>query len=345
MPKIDTTKIQQPQFMTRALAGAIDLSLVVFCSVFGSSLAYIVAKNSNGPLKNTIAEQTEHTASSHLVKPNEKGELLTYSSDDYFVKTENGYQIIDALSYFYTVYLAGDSEKASVGDIVAPNANDEVIINEIKTTPHAYYTVEWFNNTVLELPKESQTPKNDYFVYQKNADDTNDYSKVGTINEKYINDGVVEAPEEMVNFIYSAYKEAAQTLYDQSYMQGYTKYVNYISSLISFICRLSFVAIFLIIIPLAVRGGKSLGKLAMRISLVKFNGEPIGRWQVLPRGILYLIIPFVLFFVPNLFVQIGIVAAIIVADTILYFVDKEGRLILHDLISQTVVAEDPKINK
>ena len=340
--KVDASKIQPASFLTRFVAAIIDFGLVIVLSVFSSMLIYYAASNSNGKLKNSLAEQNLNISSSHLAKQS-SNQYVTYTSDEYFKKTETGYQIIDSLSYFYTVYLAGNTEKASTGDVVSVNADQEMDVNGEKVTPRNYYSIAWFNQNVLELPLEGQTAKYDYFIYQKNGEE-NDYTKVGTVNPNYIKDGEVEASKEMTNFIYDKYKEAVNVLYGQSNMVKYSNYVESINSLISFITRMVFVLVFFEILPLCLKRGKSLGKLLMKLSLVKPDGEDIYRWQVIPRGLLVLAIPLILFLIQNIFIQIGMIAVLFFASMILYLVKKDSRMVLHDLIEQTVVVEDSSKN-
>lgn len=342
--KVDTKKIEPASFLSRFAAFAIDFGLAIVLSIFSSMLIYYGLQSSQTKLADTIALESQHISSSHLGKTN-NGQYLSYTSDEYFEKTDSGYQIIDALSYFYTIYLAGDDARASTGDVVAINANEQIVIDGVSTTPKEHYTVDWFNVNILGLPKGEQVPKIDYFSYQKNGDEI-DYNKIGTINQKYIveQDGVlsVNASEEMVNYVYDVYKQAATLLYEQDYIVEYQDYINFVNDLVLFICRISFVLIFFEILPVALARGKTLGKLLMKLSLVRPDGEPISRWQVIPRGLFVIAVPIALFLIKNIFVQIGIIMALLIASLVLYFVNKDSRMVLHDLISRTVVIEDPE---
>ncbi len=340
-------KIEPASLLSRFVAFAIDFGLVIILSIFSSMIVYSILQSSKTQLADTLALENQNISSSHLGKL-EKKKYVSYTSDSYFEKTENGYQIIDALSYFYTIYLAGDEAKASTGDIVSINAHEEMVVDGVTTTPSEYYTVDWFNVNVLGLPKGEQVAKVDYFAYQKNGEEI-DYSKVGTVNEKYITevDGVltVTASDEMINYTYDVYKVAAKLFYAQDFMVEYQNYIDNLNALVTFICRISFAFIFFEILPLSLVRGKTLGKLLMRMSLVRPNNDPISRWQVIPRGLLVLAIPVVLYLIKNLIVQIAIIGVLLVISIVLYFVNKNSRMVLHDLISQTVVIEDPERQK
>ena len=209
-------KIVIPSLMTRFLASLIDFGLAVFLSIFGAAITFKIVQNSPGKVKDSLALENLNVSSTHLVSEYKNGQHISYTLDQYFEKTETGYCIIDALSYFYTVYLAGDTEKCTTGDIVAANANEEVVIDGQTVIPKDYYTVSWFNVNILGLADGEKPAKYDYFVYQKGADDNYDYTKVGTVNPKYIEEDVVKASDEMINYTYDLYKKAASTFYAQN---------------------------------------------------------------------------------------------------------------------------------
>ena len=331
--------------MTRFIAALIDFGLVVFLSVFGAAITLKIAQNGDGKLKDNIALESLHVYSTHLGHQGSNNQYLSYTSDEYFEKTETGYCIIDSMSYFYTVYLAGDTEKCTVGHIVAPNANEKMDFDGQTLTPKEYYTVDWFNVNVLGLASGEKVAKNDYFTYQKDVDDNFDYSKIGTVNPKYIEDDVVKAPEEMIQYVYNEYKNAATVFYNQDYVVDIDNYIDSVQNLVTFLVRLFFVLIIFEVLPLSLNRGKTLGKLLMRLSLVRPDGEPIKRWQVIPRGAIILLVPLFLYLVTNLIAQIAVVMALFIADMIIILVNKNGRMIIHDFIAQTVVTEDPERKK
>ena len=338
-------KIPIPYLMTRFLASLIDFGLAVFLSVFGAAITIKIVQNTPGKVNDSLALENVNVSSTHLVSEYKNGQYLSYTSDQYFEKTETGYRIIDALSYFYTVYLAGDTEKCTTGDIVAVNANEEVVIDGQTVIPKNYYTVNWFNVNVLGLADGERPAKYDYFVYQKDSDDNIDYTKIGTVNPKYIQEDVVNAPEEMINYVYEQYKKAASTFYEQNFIVDLVNYIDGVNNLVTFLVRLFFIIVIFEVLPLSLKRGKTLGKLLMRLSLVKPDGEPIKRWQVIPRGLIIVLVPLFLYLVTNLIAQIVVVSALFIADMIIILVNKNGRMIIHDFIAQTVVMEDPEKKK
>ena len=332
-------KYPNAMFLSRFLAGIIDFGLVIFLSVFTTLFVYAAVEKSGGKATQATNAYTLHVDSSRLADNEQK----SYTVDRYFEERDGNSLIISSLSYFYTVYLAGDEAKVPEGYVVSLNANKEIEIDGVKTIPKNLYTVEWFNTKVLQLPTGEQVAKYDYFEYQKNELNENDYTKIGVVSSKYLVDGKVNATDELVNYIFEEYKKAADLLFGQDYMVEYQNTIDKTQATITLIARLSYVLIFYEIIPLCLARGKSLGKLCMKLSVVKVDEEPIKRWQVIPRGMIYLLVPLLLYFVNNIIVQLIVVGALLISMIVLYIVDKKTRRILHDYIANTIVVED--INK
>lgn len=333
--------IEPATFLTRALAAGVDFTFIAVISVFGSTLIYQGVSNSNAEVKDAIQTQEEAVLYSHLGKKS-NGKYLSYTSDEYFEKEGENYLIIDRLSYFYTVFLAGDELKVTTNEKVCPDYNIPIDVDGAQILPKDYYTVKWFNENVLSLPSEGHEASVDYFAYQKDGENI-DYTKIGTVNEKYIvTEGEttkVEASKDMVNYVYDRYKDAVTLLQKQKFYIGATQYLNNVNSLITFLLRMSAVTIFYLILPLCLKRGKTLGKLFLRLSLVRPNNEPIKRWQVIPRAALALLLPVILYLIPNIWIQLIVVMGLLIANIILLIVLKDKRVI-HDLISLTAVAED-----
>ena len=333
-------KKEPAPFLSRLLAFLIDFTIVVVVSVFGSTLLYNAFLNNDPKLVNAYSTQEVHLESSHLANKNGK-KFVTYTSSEYFEKTDDGYKIIDVLSYFYVTYLTNDTEKITSGQVGSPNYNVPMDVNGTSVLPKDYYTVKWFNEDVLGLSDGEKAAKNDYFAYKTTEDEQIDYTKIGTVNDKYIEDGVVKASDEMINYVYEEYKVAVNNLQSQDYYVNAAQTLIDANALIAFLTRLSIILIVCEILPLCLKRGKSLGKLAFRLSLIRPNGDPIQRWQTLPRGLIYCLIPLVMYLVPNLIAQVAVIAVIVTASLVLFFVSKTKRA-LHDFVSYTMVIEDEK---
>ena len=349
MKKVNVDNLTPANLVSRIIAAAVDFGLAALLSVFCSSLGYMIAQKNNPELNTSITLETKHVHSSHLVSKNSSGNYVSFVESQYFEKTSSGgYQIIDSLAYYYVVYLAGDSNKAVEGELVSPVAEVETVIDGVTTTPKDYYSVQWFNENVLGLPKAGEEATNDYFEYKKNELNEIDYSSIGTVAEKYLTTETIDGEEitsvtpskEMITFVYNAYKKAATNLYDQTYMKGYVATQENMSKIISLITRLIFYFIMFELMPLLLKNGKTLGKLMVKISLANFDGDPIKKWQVLPRGLIILLLPIFMYFVPNLFIQIGVIGALLLISIIMLIINKNTKLVLHDYIARTVVVDD-----
>lgn len=329
---------------TRIVAAAIDLLIVVLTSIVGSFLIYRGAIQTNGNLKESIENQTAHVDSSHLAK-NVSGSYYSYESTEYFDQDEAGnYTIINVLSYFYINYLTNNN--LDEGDVGSLDYNKEIDADGVKVIQKDYYTISWFNENVLSLPKPGETSEVDYFAYQKDGEN-NDYTKIGTVNEKYISKietagevtYKVEMSKEMETYVTGQYKKAIDVLYSQKFFKEWTNKLELTSALITLFTRLFMVLTVYILLPLLLRDGKTLGKLLFKISLSRFDDSPIKKWQVLPRALFFILIPVVMFFVTNSYINMGIFAVLLVASVATMAATKR-KTALHDLIARTVVIDD-----
>ncbi|MBO4666904.1 MAG: RDD family protein, partial [Bacilli bacterium] len=329
---------------TRIVAAAIDTLIVVLVSVVGSFLIYRGLIQINPTLKENIDNQTTHVVSSHLAKE-VNNSYYSYGTDEYFEQTDDGgYKIIDALSYFYLNYMTNNN--LNEGDVGSLEFDKEIDVNGVKVLQKDYYTISWFNENILNLPKEGETASNDYFVYQKDGDNT-DYTKVGTVNEKYIskieNNGEitykVDAPNEMVTFTTNKYKGAIDALYKQQFFKVWTDKLELTSSLITLFTRLFMVGIIFILIPMLLKDGKTLGKLLFKISLTGIDDKPLKKWQILPRALFFVLLPVIMFFVTNSYINIGIIIILLVGSICAMALTKR-KTALHDLIARTEVVDD-----
>jgi uncharacterized RDD family membrane protein YckC len=344
--------LNKASFMTRLTAFLIDFGLTIFLASFAAGFGYSLYTQNSSEAKEVIAAHELHNQSSHLGHKVDD-QFVTYTDAEYFEKTVNGnYLIIESLSYFYTVYMTGDTSKTAPGDTVSEFANELITLEDGTTVlPKDYYTVSWFNENVLSLPKAGIIQTLDYFEYQKDINGDPIYTEIGTVNQKYIKDKeieengvtttvqVVEATSEMIKYIYEKYVAAVNTLNTLPNIISYSTTLINANALITYLVRTVLIAIFFIGFPLMLKKGKTLGKLLMKCSLVRPDGEPIKKWQVIPRGIIITLIPSLLYFVHILLVQVIVLLLLIIASIVLYRTIENNRVI-HDLISNTVVNED-----
>ena len=334
-------------FSIRILPSLIDFVIAILLSTLGATLIFLGVLNGNPSLNNEIDFQNEHIRATHLGKENNSS-YTYYQSNEYFEKTDKGYLIIDALSYFYTCYMTGNVPD---GELASLTINDEIKVGDQTYIQKDYYTVDWFNENVLGLPKQGEEASKDYYVYQKDVDDNDDYTIIGTVNPKYIEEvevdseatEAVNAPYEMLEFTYRAYNNAVGTLYKLKYMVDSSNKVARAQNLTLLLTRISVLTIFFVVVPLITKRGKTLGKLIFRLSLVNAaDGSDAAKWKVIPRALLILLTPVTLYFIPNTYIQLIVVLVLVIGTMIVSFTNQK-KMCLHDFIAQTYVADDREI--
>lgn len=221
--------------------------------------------------------------------------FLSYTSDE--GKNEAGetvyaYQTYeDALFHYYTVYLPAASHDGY--------QIDDVVVDGKSVSPQEYYTVERFNEDILLLKisydkdGSATISGNEYYTATPDADGKLTQRAVLKDSVKNLLSG--EASEDrtktlnaLTKYYYDThartglYSDAiVNSLEKQSYYQGLQKKANmasYYALLPSFIAPN---LIFMLILPLCLKDGKTLGKWIMKLGLLSSDDLPASRLQAL----------------------------------------------------------------
>lgn len=334
----------------------------------------------------------------NITKPYDDPERIADGHEYWSVRPQNAnaqysdYRVIQSLAYYYCSYLPNQNLREN--DVVdgvmfgekyigSPDANKgayrpdgskilDGLGNEILAKD--YYTVQWFNENVLELTKKdrieqiinegSTYDENDYdsmlFSYQRDSEGNIVYDKVGVPKEKYKKMNVLDPSEvedsEYGQFAYSSTyftPSGEKTLYDffevkyanalKHFESGPTVFPirSEIDKLTHFFVWGMVSAALLIlnvIIPMAIPGGKTLGRLFMGIVIVdRRTGFRAKWWQNLLRTSLTLLIIIMGFAIPYDYVLVPIIvgAGILLIDIILVVINRDKKNSLPDLLSVT----------
>lgn len=255
---------------------------------YGTSHVYDVPKNEDG----TWAKQ--------------QGSLLMYNVQPSSDQEHPGYYYyLEATYLFYTDFLPNNSHIDSVNGVAAKD----------------YYTVSYFNTSIMGLPSDltkidvtdetTYKSENGYFKYALNNDGTAvDVTKMPVVTsdiDSQIKGGKVDWMNKVYKFFLSnenkvasgVYYEAALLLSNQSYLKPLGEAYSHVNWVTNAVCYSIPLVLFFLIIPFATPNGESIGKLVMKTGIAKKNGTKIGPLQrfVRPWVVALFLSPFV--FIPK----------------------------------------------
>ena len=270
-----------------AIFFAITLGLIYGCFKFVFSFK-------TTPLENSIKEER---ISSHLFYEDENGKF------DYFDKDSDNKTFVDALGYFYTVYIPSKNvEKA-----------EELTIN-------------WFNVNILNVEGDGGA----YFEYVKVGEEV-DKNQIAKIK-----DDVSQA--DVNKFLQSEWLVANSTLNNLASFRKLTFQYYFYLSIEIVLSALIASTITYVIIPLAFKNGVTLGKKAFGLCLADIDGYTIKNYQLLMRVmpldivILSLLIPIW----KDIFVSMIILVVIFLVSFSLAMASPK-KCSLHDFTGRTIV--------
>jgi len=329
----------QPKMIVRLGAAALDLAIYILLSlIIISIIGFALSNDPTSGLSKSNALIDEHIKSSQLAKIDEKKGYLAYDENDVLTLEDNSSLVINKLEYFYLSYLTGhDIEEGYTYSL----DKDTPVKDDI--LPETYYSVAYFNENVLSLPKENEEAKLDFFIYQKDGDN-DDYSQVGIINPKYIGEVVIgeetvkrinNVPA-LVNYLLDQYNKAVKLFYDQSFMKRASKTIETTNSVALAIASLPSFIIFYLIIPLCSPFGKSIGKHLLSLAVVSHQGYIVKKWQIIVRSLPILGATVYICLVPSLYFQL-MVPIILLLISMGFFVFDPKRRAMHDFMALTCV--------
>ena len=170
---------QLPKMVSRIGAAALDLAIYILLSLIIFTIAGVIVGKSGTSYSNANALIDEHIRYSKLAKEDEKNGYVAYSDNEMLTLVEEKRSlIIDSVSYFYCSYLTGNNIQEGLK--ASLDTDKEIKINGNYYLPENYYTVSFFNEEILGLPKPGEIGHSDYFLYQKNGEESL------VVREKYL---------------------------------------------------------------------------------------------------------------------------------------------------------------
>ena len=310
-----------PKPFIRISAAALDIVfflLGAFALLIPSSF---IATRSGSTFQNNLSLQSEHIAHSYLAREDENNGLLKYEEDEFYVKEDDNYLLINHLYKYYSDYLVNYSLDA-----------DKLVDGKNRSE---YYTVSWFNENILKL--DTNYLDGDYFRYQLDEDNHPLFDKLGVLKEEFIlDDGSVTKNSEAMKYSKTIYNNAIKDFYAQSFIKKATSQNSLINSLLVLFSSLISLLIFYVLIPLFSPFGRTISKKIMQLSLVNDHGYLIKKWQLLLRIIPLLFVIGFISFTTTLYLQIIFVVILgLVSLSLMIFT--KNKQALHDFIALTIV--------
>lgn len=336
-----------PKMLNRFAAAAVDLAFYILLSFLILTIIGFFTSREGTPYDDASLIIAEQIKSSKLAKSEEKSGYVLYSSEEYrSLDDEDRPLIIDHISYFYCSYLTG--ENIEEGLSASLDKDEKVVEDGITYTSKEYYTVAYFNEKILGLPKTGETNESRYFIYKEEAG-VIDYTQIGIVNPDYIEtvntgDGFVKRLKNdsgLLKFINDFYQESVNVFFNQKTIKSSQETMNRYNIMIMLVATMPTLAVFYFLLPLLSPFGQTLGKRFLSLAVVDDRGYLIKKWQILLRNIPILGVTIFVCLINNLYFQLIVPLFFLLISTgILVF--NERRRCLHDLMARTTVV---KMNK
>lgn len=318
----------------RIVASIVDFAIALALTLlFYFAGANLIISNSTTALRGQI---DNYKVESHLELRKEDGSVGIIQSND-----PKDYE--DSLQGFYLRYMAGSPLE---GEEVAPNSNKALNIDGKEVLPKDYYTVRYYNETVLGITQENPDGEqsSSYWTFEK--DEQGNYLKDKLAirrTQRYDPDR-----GKVVDLTDTDFLVAYQNVYIKAYQVLVTQdfYLS-ASNTLYFYYQLGItISIFLggiityVVIPYFIKNGQTVGKKIFKLGLATYDGYQMNNYQLLLR------------FVPALVVDLSLLlpfwstvfsALIIPIVTLLVsfalMMASPKRAALHDFAARTIVID------
>jgi len=333
---------QSPKLLLRFGAAALDLAIFILLSFLILTLGGLFAGKTGTPFANaneTISEQIKY---SKLAKDDDKNGYVTYSGDELLALNDKDESlIINNVSYFYCSYLTGlNVENGSQASI---DVNAQIKADNGSYLAKDYYTVSYFNEKILKLPKEGEINESIFFTYQQ-TDGQDDYTKIGIIKADYIeeiNSGSttikrLKNDTELIKKIDEIYKDAIKVFYNQKSIKMANETINQTNMLLMFISTIPTFVVFYLLIPLLSPFGQTLSKRFLSLGVTDDKGYLAKKWRIALRSLPMLGVIIYICLVSSLYYQL-LVAVLLLLISIGILVFTPRRRALHDIMAGTAV--------
>ena len=333
---------QSPSMVARIGAAVLDLAMYIILSfliltVGGLFIGKEGTSFSNA--NNLISEQIKY---SKLAREDEKNGYVAYTGNELLALDDNEDSlVITNVSYFYCAYLTGLNVDSGLQASI--DVNEQIKADNGYYTAKDYYTVEYFNQKILNLPKKDEISHSTYFEYRQNGEE-NDYTKIGTVKREYIEEintdsGKVKRLKndtdlsKTINDIYTA---AIKVFYNQKSIKSANETIKTTNTVLMLISTLPPFAIFYLLFPLISPFGQTLSKRLLSIGVTDDKGYLAKKWRIALRALPILAVTIYICLVNSLYYQL-LVALLLLLISMGIFVFTPRRRALHDIMAATTV--------
>ena len=333
---------QSPSMVARIGAAVLDLAMYILLSFLILTVGGLFAGKDGTPFANANSLISLQIKYSKLAREDEKNGYVAYTGNELLSLDDNEDSlVITNVSYFYCSYLTGLNVENGLEASI--DVNEQIKADNGYYTAKDYYTVEYFNQKILNLPKKDEINHSTYFEYQKNGEE-DDYTKIGKVKAEYIEEintdnGKIKRLKndtELSKTISTIYNDAVKVFYNQKSIKKANDTIKTTNTVLMLVSTLPPFAIFYLLFPLISPFGQTLSKRLLSIGVTDDKGYLAKKWRIALRALPILAATIYICLVNSLYYQL-LVALLLLLISMGIFVFTPRRRALHDIMAATTV--------
>ena len=333
---------QSPSMLARIGAAVLDLAMYIVLSFLILTVGGLfIGKEGTSftNANNLISEQIKY---SKLAREDEKNGFVAFSGNELLELDANEDSlVITNVAYFYCAYLTGINVESGLQASI--DVNEQIKADNGYYLAKDYYTVEYFNQKILNLPKKDEISHSTYFEYRQNEGE-NDYSKIGTVKREYIEEintdngkaKRLKNDNELSKTINEIYNTAIKVFYNQKSLKKADNTIKTTNTVLMLISTIPPFAIIYLLFPLISPFGQTLSKRLLSIGVTDDKGYLVKKWRIALRALPIFAVTIYICLVNSLYYQL-LVALLLLLISMGIFVFTPRRRALHDLMAGTTV--------
>ena len=333
---------QSPSMVARIGAAVLDLAMYILLSFLILTVGGLFAGKEGTPFATANSLISLQIKYSKLAREDDKNGYVAYTGNELLSLDDNEDSlVITNVSYFYCSYLTGLNVENGLEASI--DVNKQIKANNGYYTAKDYYTVEYFNQKILNLPKKDEINHSTYFEYQKNGEE-NDYTKIGKVKAEYIEEINIDNGKikrlkndtELSKTISTIYNDAVKVFYNQKSIKKANDTIKTTNTVLMLISTLPPFAIIYLLFPLISPFGQTLSKRMLSLGVTDDKGYLAKKWRIALRALPILAATIYICLVNSLYYQLLVVLLLLLISMGI-FVFTPRRRALHDIMAGTSV--------